>query len=64
MSLTLYAPKSHVNAGAKVELAARFLEIPLEFNRIPRTEWKSPEYLKKHPLGKIPTLETPEGCIY
>ncbi len=20
--------------------------------------------MKKHPLGKIPTLETPEGCIY
>lgn len=64
MSLTLYAPKSHVNAGAKVELVAKFLEVPLEFNRIPRAEWKSAEYMKKNPMGKIPTLETPEGCIY
>lgn len=64
MSLTLYAPKSHINAGSKVELAARFLGVDLEFNRIPPTEWKSAEYLQKHPLGKIPTLETPEGCIY
>ena len=64
MSLTLYAPKSHVNAGARVELVAKFLEVPLEFNRIPRAEWKSAEYMKKHPMGKIPTLETPEGCIF
>lgn len=64
MSLTLYAPKSHVNAGAKVELVAKFLEVPLEFNRIPMSETKTPEYLKKHPMGKIPTLETPEGCIF
>ena len=64
MSLTLYAPKSHVNAGCKVELVAKFLEVPLEFNRIPVSEWKSAEYMKKHPMGKIPTLETPEGCIF
>jgi elongation factor 1-gamma len=25
---------------------------------------KSPEYLKKHPLGKVPLLDTPEGPIY
>ena len=64
MSLTLYAPKSHVNAAMKVELVARFLEVPLEFTRIPFSELKTPDYLKKNPLGKIPTLETPEGCIF
>lgn len=64
MSLILYAPKSHVNNGTKVDVVAKFLGIPLEYNRIPLSEWKSPEYLKKNPLGKVPTLETPEGCIY
>ena len=64
MNLTLYAPKSHINAGSRVEIAAKFLEVPLEFNRIPFTEIKTPEYMKKHPLGKIPVLETPEGCIF
>lgn len=64
MSLTLHAPKSNVNAGAKVELIARFLDIPLEFNRIPMKDTKTPEHLKRHPLGKIPVLETPEGCIF
>ena len=64
MNLTLYSPKSHVNNGTKVDVVAKFLEIPLDYVRIPFTEWKSPEYLQKHPLGKIPLLETPEGCIY
>eukprot|EP00178_Gracilaria_changii_P012592 TRINITY_DN3563_c0_g1_i1.p1 TRINITY_DN3563_c0_g1~~TRINITY_DN3563_c0_g1_i1.p1 ORF type:complete len:160 (-),score=22.21 TRINITY_DN3563_c0_g1_i1:659-1138(-) len=27
-------------------------------------ETKTPEHLKRHPLGKIPVLETPEGCIF
>lgn len=64
MSLTLYTPKSHVNNGTKVDVLAKFLGVPIEYNRIPIADWKSPEYLKKNPLGKIPTLETPEGCIY
>jgi len=25
---------------------------------------KTPEFLKKNPLGKVPVLETPEGCIF
>jgi elongation factor 1-gamma len=64
MSLILHSPKSHVTSGAKVEVVAKFLGINLEFNRIPPTEWKSPEHLKRHPLGKVPVLETPEGHIY
>jgi len=64
MSLKLYCPQRYAVAGAKVELLLRFLDIPVEFDRIPPTEWKSEAYLKKHPLGKVPTLETPEGCIF
>jgi elongation factor 1-gamma len=64
MSLILHSPKSYISAGTKVEVAAKFLGIELEFNRIPKSEWKSAEHLKRHPLGKVPVLETPEGCIY
>jgi elongation factor 1-gamma len=64
MSLILHSPKSHATHGTKVEVVAKFLGINLEFNRIPPTEWKSAEHLKRHPLGKVPVLETPEGCIY
>lgn len=64
MSLTLYSPKSYVSAGFKVEVVADILGIKLENVRIPSSEWKSPEHLKRHPLGKVPVLETPEGHIY
>lgn len=64
MSLTLYSPKINVTHGTKVEVVAKFLGIDLEFNRIQPSEWKNPEHLKRHPLGKVPVLETPEGCIY
>lgn len=64
MSYKLYNPISPLAAGAKVELLLKFTDLQVEFVRIPKEQWKSPEYLAKHPLGKIPTLETPEGCIY
>lgn len=64
MSYKLYSPQNQITAGVKVELLARFIDIPIECERIPWDKWKSPEYLQKHPLGKVPTLETPEGCIY
>ena len=64
MSLVLYSPRINVTHGTKVEVVAKFLGINLEFNRIPPTEWETPEHLKRHPLGKVPVLETPEGCIY
>ncbi len=64
MSLILHCPKSHLSHGTKVEVVAKFLGIELEFNRILPAEWRSPEHLKRHPLGKVPVLETPEGCIY
>ena len=64
MSYKLYAPQHQLSPGIKTELLSKFIDIPLEFDRIPMDKWKSPEYLAKHPLGKVPTLETPEGCIY
>jgi len=64
MSLKLYNPVNPVSAGAKAEVLLRFFDLNVELVRIPLAEWKSAEYLKKHPWGKVPTLETPEGCIF
>lgn len=62
--MKLYNPINPVSAGSKVEVLLRFFNFDVEFVRIPFADWKSPEYLKKHPWGKVPTLETPEGCIF
>lgn len=64
MSYKLYSPKHQATAGQKVELFARFIDFPITFERIAFDKIKSPEYLAKHPLGKVPVLESPEGYIY
>jgi elongation factor 1-gamma len=64
MSYKLYSPQNYATAGAKVELLLRFIDLPVEIVRIGWDQIKSPEYLAKHPLGKVPTLETPEGKIF
>lgn len=64
MSYKLYTPQNYATAGAKAELLLRFIDLPVELVRIGWDQIKSPEYLAKHPLGKVPTLETPEGCIF
>lgn len=64
MSYKLYSPQNQITAGTKVEILANFINIPVQVERIPFDQIKSAEYLQKHPLGKVPTLETPEGCIY
>jgi glutathione S-transferase len=56
MAYKLYSPHHLATAGAKVELFSKFINIPIEFVRIPWDQWKSAEYLQKHPLGKVPTL--------
>lgn len=43
---------------------AEHLKLDLHYNRIDYSQLKTPEYLAKHPLGKVPLLETPEGPIY
>jgi elongation factor 1-gamma len=64
MAYKLYSPQNYATAGAKVELLLRFIDVQVELVRLPWDQWKSAEYLAKHPLGKVPTLETPEGCIF
>lgn len=64
MSLKVYCDKQNPNLW-KILAAAKFngveIEVP-EFNA--ETETKSAEFLKKNPTGKVPLLETPEGCIF
>jgi len=64
MALKVYCDKQNPNLW-KVQIAANFngvtLEVP-EFNV--ETETKNPEFLKKSPTGKVPVLETEEGCIF
>lgn len=64
MSYKLYSPQHQMTAGHKVELFLRFVNLPVELERIGFDKIKSPEYLQKHPLGKVPTLDTPEGPIF
>lgn len=64
MTYKLYAAPQLVSPGTKIEFFLKFIDLKVESVYLAREEWKKPEYLAKHPLGKIPTLETPEGCIY
>lgn len=56
MTYRLITPQNQVGAGAKVELLTKLIDIPVELDRLPYEKWKQEEYLKKHPLGKVPTL--------
>ncbi|KAG8389648.1 hypothetical protein BUALT_Bualt01G0000800 [Buddleja alternifolia] len=65
MALVLYASNTNKNAfkalvtaeysGVKVELAKDF---------VMGVSNKTPEFLKKNPIGKVPVLETPDGPIF
>ncbi len=64
MSYKLYSPLNYATIGAKDELFLRFIDLPVEIVRLSWPDFRSPWYLAIHPLGKVPTLETPEGCIF
>jgi elongation factor 1-gamma len=63
MSLTLYSTLGNLRA-AKIVILAEHLKVELQFKTIDYAQMKTSEYLAKHPLGKVPLLETPEGPIY
>lgn len=50
----------------KAQIAARINGVQIEVHEIDLKagQHKTPEFLKKNPLGKVPTLETPEGPIF
>jgi elongation factor 1-gamma len=63
--MKIYAPKDHI-LTQKALIAAKYGNIELE--QTPTFEFgkdnKTPEFLSKNPLGKVPVLETDEGCIW
>jgi glutathione S-transferase len=42
---------------------AALIEKHAEFEYVPARASKDPAFLKMNPMGKIPVLETPDGCI-
>ena len=63
MSLSLWAPHGN-SRNAKILIAAEVAKVTIELMHISYEDTKKPEFLQKHPLGKVPLLETPEGPIY
>lgn len=63
MSLILYAPTANCRA-AKAVIAAEITGVQLIEQNVDYNNLKSKEYLAKHPLGKAPLLQTPEGYIF
>ncbi len=49
---------------ARVALAARFKGIKLKFSPTPGGGYKSPQYLKLNPLGKVPVLKDGKFYVY
>jgi elongation factor 1-gamma len=50
--------------GDICRIAADLAGVNAEFVNTPYAELKSKEFLAKHPLGKVPFLETPEGNLF
>ena len=50
----------------KAQIAARIngVQINLQELDLKSGQHKTPEFLKKNPVGKVPTLETPEGPLF
>jgi elongation factor 1-gamma len=64
MPMKLYTYPGNFRAF-KVLIAAECNDIELEVPDFNVTsDNKTPEFLKKNPLGKVPMLETKEGCIF
>lgn len=64
MALTLWCYKGSLRANASF-VAAKFNGVDLEQPAFEMgKDNKTPEFLAKNPTGKVPVLETPEGCLF
>jgi len=56
----------HGTNASKAIVASKFggveIDYPADFKM--GVDNKTPEFLKKHPLGQVPVLDTPEGAIF
>jgi elongation factor 1-gamma len=49
----------------KILIAAEYNGIAIEIPEFDiKVDGKTPGFLKKSPLGRVPVLETPSGCIF
>lgn len=63
MSYKIYS--GHGNFRGNVcRIAAEFAKVNYEFVNVDWADIKGDAHLARHPLGKIPVLETPEGFLY
>lgn len=63
MSHTIYSWHGNPR-GDIVRIAAEHAGIDAKFVNTPFADLSSPDFLAKHPLGKVPFLETPEGSLF
>jgi elongation factor 1-gamma len=65
MAMKLYTYKGNTKA-MKSQIAALYngvkVQTPKNFEM--GKDNKDPEFLKMNPMGKVPVLETPEGCVF
>lgn len=63
MTYQLYAPAGNFRANFLLTVA-ELAGVKVEFVHTEYASTKTPEFLKKNPLGKVPVLVTPEGPIF
>mmetsp|Transcript_13288 Transcript_13288/g.18678 ORF Transcript_13288/g.18678 Transcript_13288/m.18678 type:complete len:89 (+) Transcript_13288:36-302(+) len=63
MSFKLYSPFGYTRSNF-VKIAADIASVKFEDIIVSWDEMKSPEFLKKNPLGKAPVIETNDGFLY
>jgi len=63
MSIKLYAPAGNFRANS-ILIAGELAGVPVELVQTEYSETKTPEFLKRNPLGKIPVIETAEGPLF
>lgn len=63
MSLNLWFPHGNGRAS-KILIAANYAGLQVEHKDIGYENLKTPEHVARHPFGKVPVLETPEGPIF
>jgi len=65
MSLKIYSYPGNYRVW-KSQIAANYNQLDLELVPVDMRagQHKTPEFLAKNPVGKVPVLETPQGCIF
>lgn len=63
MTYKLYSPAGSFRANMILTVAA-LTGVKVELVHTEISQIKTPEFLKKNPMGKVPVLETPEGPVF